>query len=142
MSTSSDIIYLFNTAQENYTPIVGPTTDDNTVRLREAILAILYSISLGDDAGFPAGLILTDTAYKRLLVKTVGFDCMISPYKSYDPSIEENATDRLRKNMEHEWTAWLSTQLFIQSCEMGYRSFILKVVEDTWVRRLRDPDSF
>ena len=25
---------------------------------------------------------------------------------------------------------------------MGYRSFILKVVEDTWVRRLRDPDSF
>ena len=25
---------------------------------------------------------------------------------------------------------------------MGYRSFILKVAEDTWVRRLRDPESF
>ena len=25
---------------------------------------------------------------------------------------------------------------------MGYQSLILKVVEDTWVRRLRDPDSF
>ena len=44
--------------------------------------------------------------------------------------------------MELEWTSQLATQSFIRLYGMGCRSFILKVVEDTWVRRLRDPDSF
>ena len=51
MSNSSDIISLFNTAQESYAPIFVPPTDYKMVRLREAILIILYSISLGADAG-------------------------------------------------------------------------------------------
>ena len=51
MSTSSEIISLFNTARESYASIVGPPTYDNMVRLREAILAIIYSISLGADTG-------------------------------------------------------------------------------------------
>ena len=41
MLTSSDIIYLFNTAQESYAPTVGPPTDNNMVRFHEAILSIL-----------------------------------------------------------------------------------------------------
>ena len=69
MSTSYEIISLFNTAWERYSPIIGPTTDDDMVRLCEAILTILYSISLGADAGFPSGLILTDAAYKRTLAR-------------------------------------------------------------------------
>ena len=64
MLTSSDIISLFNTAQESYAPIVGPTTDGDMVRLGEAILTILYSISLGANVGGPSGLILTAVAYK------------------------------------------------------------------------------
>ena len=31
--------------------------------------------------------------------------------------------------------------MFIQAFEMGCQSFILKVFKDTWVQRLRDPDS-
>ena len=74
MSTSSDIISLFNTAQESYSPIIGPPTDDYMVRLCEAILTILYSISFGADAGCPLGLILTNAAYKHLLGTTVSFN--------------------------------------------------------------------
>ena len=77
MLTSSEIISLFNTTQEIYTPIVGPPTDDDMVRLREAILTILYSISLGADAGCPLVLILTDASYKHSLRTNVGFNCMI-----------------------------------------------------------------
>ena len=51
MSTSSDIIYLFNTAQESYAPIVIPPTDNDMVRLCKAILTIFYSIPLGADTG-------------------------------------------------------------------------------------------
>ena len=91
MSTSSDIISLFNTARESYAHIIGPPTDDDMVRLCEAILTILYSISLGADAGFPSGLILTDAAYKRSFGTTMGFGCMIGAYKLYDPSIEDDA---------------------------------------------------
>ena len=77
MLTSSEIISLFNTAQESYIPIVGPPTDNDMVRLREAILTNLYSISLGADAGCPLVLILTNVSYKRSLRTTVGFNCMI-----------------------------------------------------------------
>ena len=51
MLTSLDIISLFNTAWESCAPIFGPPTDDDIVRLRDAILAILYSISLGANSG-------------------------------------------------------------------------------------------
>ena len=44
--------------------------------------------------------------------------------------------------MEHEWTSRLDTQLLIRSFRMGCRFFIIKVVEDTWVLHLQDPDSF
>ena len=142
MSTFLDIVSLFNTAQESYAPIVGPPTDDNMVRLRKAVLTILYSISLGSNAGFPSGLILTNMAYKRSLRTNVGFDCMISAYKLYDPSIKDDATDGLCTKMDCEWTARIATQLLIRSCEVRYRSFILKVFEDTWVWRLCEPDSF
>ena len=50
MLTSSDIISLLKTAWGSYSPIVGPSMDNNMVRLLEAILTILYSISLGADA--------------------------------------------------------------------------------------------
>ena len=102
MSTSSDIISLFNTNQESYSPIVSPPTDNDMVRLCEAILTILFCISLGANVGCLMGIILTDVAYKRLLGTTVGFDCIIGAYKSYDPSIKDDATDGLRKKMECE----------------------------------------
>ena len=60
----------------------------------------------------------------------------------YEPCIKYDATAGLHKKVEREWTAWFATQSLIQACEMGCRSFILKFVEDTWVPRLRDPDSF
>ena len=142
MATSSDIISLFNKARESYTPISGPTTDENMVNFREAILTILYSIYRGADAGCLSGLIFTDVEYKGSLVTTASFDPMIGAFKLYDPSIKYDATDGLRKKMEREWTARLATQLLIRACKMGCRSFILKFIEDNWVRRLRDPDSF
>ena len=67
------------------------------VRLCEAILTILYSISLGTNTGCPLGLILINTACKFSLGTTVGFDFMIGAYKLYDPSIEDDVSDGLRK---------------------------------------------
>ena len=64
MLNSSKSISLFNTDQESYAPIVGPRTDNSMVRLHEAIFTILYSISLGANAGCPPGLILINAAYK------------------------------------------------------------------------------
>ena len=97
MSTSSDIIFRFNTARERYAPIVGPPTDDDMVRLFEAILTILYSISLGANSGYSSGLILTYTTYKLSLGTTVSFDPMLGAFKLYDPSIEDDATNGLLK---------------------------------------------
>ena len=89
------------------------------VHLREAIFTILYSISLGANADCPSGLILTDASYKLLLYTTVIFDLIIGAFKSYSPSIEDDATIGLRKKMEREWTTRLATQLLIRVCKMG-----------------------
>ena len=142
MLTSLDIISLFKTAWESYSPIVGPPTDDNMVRLREAILTILYSISLGADAGCPSRLILSDAAYKRSLATNVGFDRMSGAFKSYDPEIANDATDGVRKKREREWTATLATQQLILACERGCRFFVLNIVKDTWFCCLRNPNCF
>ena len=142
MSTSSEIISLFKTACESYSPIVGPPTDDDMVRLCKAILTILYSISLGADAVFPSGFILTDAVYKRSLASSVGFDSMIGAFKYCDSDIADDATDGVRKKRERKWTATLATQQLIRACKRGCRYFILNVFEDTWVRRLRDPNCF
>ena len=82
-------------------------------RLREAILFIFYSISLGADIGCPSRLILDNADYKRSLRTTVGFDYMIGDFKFYNPIIPDDATDGLRKNMEQECTARLATQSLI-----------------------------
>ena len=86
---------MFSTAQESYVPIISPPIDDDIVRLREAILVIFYSISLGADAGCPSGLILAYAAYKLSLSTTASFDLMIGTFKLYKPSIKDDATNRL-----------------------------------------------
>ena len=100
MSTSSDIISLFKTVWERYYPIVFPPTDDDMVCLRKAILIILYSIYLGANAGCPSGLILSYTAYKRLLVTTAGFNSISGAFNSYYPDIADNAADGVHKKRE------------------------------------------
>ena len=102
MLTSSDIISLFNTSQESYAAIVGPLTDYNIVRLCEAIRTIFYSISLGADGGCPSVLILADAAYKCSLGTTVSFNPMIGASKLYNPSIEDDATNKIRNKVERE----------------------------------------
>ena len=142
MSNPLDIISMFNIYQESYTPIVVPQTDNNMFCPRDVILTILYSISLGADTGCPSGLILTDAAYKHSLGTTVVFDYMIGAYKLYDPSIEDDAANGIRKHMEREYNVRLATQLLIRACRMGCRSLIFKFVKATWVRHLQDSDSF
>ena len=100
MSTSSDIISLFNTSQEIYTPIVIPPTDKYMFLLCKAILTILYSISLGTDEGCPSGIILTDAAYKCSIETNVSFDPIIGASKLYNPSIKDNSTNGLRQKIE------------------------------------------
>ena len=112
------------------------------VRLREGILAILYYLSLGANSVCPSGLILSGVAYKRSLATSFGFDIMSSAFNSYDPDIANDATDGVFKKIEREYTATLTTQQLIRACKYGFHSFILKVGEETWVRRLRDPDFF
>ena len=63
------------------------------VCLREAILTILYSITLAADAGCPSGLILANAVYKRSLATSVGFDNMSGAFNFYDPDIADNATN-------------------------------------------------
>ena len=98
MSTSSGIIFLFKTAWESYSPIVGPPTDNNMVCVCESILTILYSISLGANTGCLFGLILV-SAYKQSLATSVGFDSMSGAFKSYDPDIADDVTDCVQKKI-------------------------------------------
>ena len=136
MLTSSDIISLFNTSQESYSPIVVPPIDDDIVLLCKAILTTLYSIYLWSDADCLSRLILTNVAHKRSLGTAVRFNPMIGAFKSYDPSIHDDAKNGIQNKMEQEWAARIAAQLLIRACKMGCQSFILNTVKYTWVQRL------
>ena len=51
--------------------------------------------------------------YKRSLATSVGFDRMSGAFKSYNPDIDDDATDGVCRKREHEWTATLATQQLI-----------------------------
>ena len=97
MSTSSDIIFPFKTAWESYSPIISPPTDDDMVRLLEAIPTIFYSISLDANAGCLFCMILTNAAYKRSIATSIDFNIMSGAFKSYDPDVADDATNGVRK---------------------------------------------
>ena len=142
MATPEEIHTLFAEALAAFEPIVGQPSDADLFRLREAISPILLNIPydmVNGGADNLVGLIMPTATYVAIYEKE--FD-RPKPLKSYDDTIDEKATNVTRARAENIHRAKLADYGNYVAAERNTRDFILRAVEDTWVRELRDPDTF
>jgi hypothetical protein len=60
----------------------------------------------------------------------------------YDPDIKEGASRIEPTRAEAAWAPRIQDYEAYEAAEAGVKTFIETVVEDTWIRDLRDPETF
>jgi regulator of replication initiation timing len=136
-----EIVTKFAEALEQFEAIVGQPTDSDLTRAREVLIQILIIIPF-DEANAVhnlVGLIEDDANYKASYGAS-----FVRPTKLpiYDKSIADDAKAVVRARMEAEHRAKRADYTTCETAEREAREFILNVVEDTWVRELKDETTF
>ena len=114
--------------------------DPDLSYLQETLTALFLPITHDIEKGIYnlAGLIMDEDAYRAR--HGANFLTPSRPY-IYDVDIPINVSNAVRVRREAAHTAKKNYGLF-PATERESRKFILTVVEDMWVRELRDPDLF
>ena len=136
-----DIVAIFAEALERFRAIRGQPTDADLHALREILYPILLDIPYDQAEGKHSlvALILDAAEYFKLYNAT-----FIRPTRlgAYDSSIADDASNRVRAEAEAKWTAKRKDLEIFEVTERELRKFILAIVEDTWVRELKDANTF
>ena len=138
---SDKIQSLFTTAIETYAPVEGQTSDPDLSTLQYTLTALLLSIVYDGEKGIHnlVGLVMNEDAYKTRY--GMNFPTPARP-AIYDVKIPIDATNAVRARRKATNTARKEDYILFAAPERESTKFILAVVEDTWVRELRDPDLF
>ena len=138
---SDKIQLLFATAIETYAPVEGQPSDLDLSTLRETLTVLLLNITYDGEKGTHklVGLIMYYDAYKTRYGAN-----FLTPSRPaiYDVDIPINMSNAMRVQREASHTANKEDYRVFAAAERESRKFILVVVEDTRVRKLRDPDLF
>ena len=132
---------LFATKRETYAPVEGQPSDPDLSALRETLTALLLTIAYDGEKGIHnrVSLIMDEDAYKER-------HCANFPTPSrlsiYDVDIPIDASNAVRVHREASHTAKKEDYILFAAAKHESSKFILAVVEDTWVRKLRDPNLF
>lgn len=136
-----EIVAKFAEALEQFEPVVGQPTDSDLNRIREVLVQILLVIPYDEAEGIHnlIGLIEEDGKYQAAYTKP-----FVRPTKLpiYDSAIPEDAKAVVRARMEAEHKAKRQDHVTCETAEREAREFVLNVVEDTWVRELKDDSTF
>ena len=136
-----DIVTIFAEALERFRAIRGQPTDADLHALREILYPILLDIPYDRTEAKQSlvGIITPDADY----IKIYGFS-FVRPKRMgvYDTSIAADANNRVRVKAETKWKAKLADFDTYEIAERKVRKFILAIIEDTWVRELKDARTF
>ena len=138
---SEEIQSLFATKLETYTPVEGQPSDPYLSALRETLTALLLPIAYDDEKVIHKlfGLIMNEDAYRaRHGSKFLTPSCLAI----YNVDIPIDASNAVRVCREAAHTAKKEDYRLFTAAKRESSKFILAVVEDTWVRELRNPDLF
>lgn len=136
-----EISSLFAAALEQFEPVIGQPTDPDLTRLREALIQVLLVIPFDEETGQHnlVGLLLDKADYQALYGAPFSRPTRPGIYPS---NIDDDAKAPVRARLEAEHAAKLSDYKTYDAAERDTQRFILAVIEDTWIRELKDPTTF
>jgi hypothetical protein len=125
-----------------FLPIAGQPNDDDLVRINNALAPILQKVTYDRTQGAQNLWGLIADANRYLHHYGLAFVRPAARPAVYDPAIAEGASRVERTRAEAAWAALIQDYEAYEAAEAGIKTFIETVVEDTWIRDLRDPETF
>jgi hypothetical protein len=130
------------TATSAFLPIAGQPTDDDLVRINDALAPILLKVTYDRANGIQNLWGLIANANKYLHHYGLAFARPATCPAVYGPAIAEGASRVERTRTEAAWAARIQDYEAYKAVEAGVKTFIEAVVKDTWIRDLRNPETF
>jgi hypothetical protein len=130
------------TATLAFLPIAGQPTDDDLVRITNALAPILLKLTYDCANGVQNLWGLIADADRYLHHYGLAFARPATRPAVYNLAIAEGASRVERTRAEAAWAARIQDYEAYEVAEAGVKTFIEAVVEDTWIRNLRDPETF
>jgi hypothetical protein len=130
------------TATSAFLPIAGQPTDNDLVRINDALAPILLKIMYNriNSVQNHWGLIADTDRY--LHHYSLAFVRPATRPAVYDPDITDDASCVKRTRAEASGAARIQDYEAYEAAESGVKVLIEAVVEDTWICDLRDPKTF
>ena len=138
---SNEIQSLFATAIKTYAPVEGQPSDPYLSTLWDTLTMLLLPIVYDGKKGNHnlVGLIMDEDVYKTLYGAN-----FLTPARPeiYNVEIPINTSNSVRVRRKAAQTAKKEDYRIFSVFNRDSSKFVLAVVEDTWVRELRNPDLF
>ena len=130
------------TATSAFLPIAGQPNDNDLVRINNALAPILQKVTYDRANGIQNLWGLIADADRYLHHYGLAFARPATCPAVYDPAIAEGASRVERTRAEAAWAARIQDYEAYEAAEAGVKTFIKAVDEDTWIRDLRNPETF
>jgi hypothetical protein len=140
--TPTTLTLALATATSAFLPIAGQPTDDDLVRINDALAPILLKIRYDRANGVQNLWGLIADADRYLHHYGLAFVCPATRPAVYDLDIAEGTSRVERTCLEASWAARIQDYEAYKAAKAGVKAFIEAVVKDTWIRSLRDPETF
>ena len=138
--TPEGIVAKFAHYLDNFEPIDGQTYDSDLTRIREAIAHLLLHIPY-DETGAIHNLICLIQLEAAYVARYDAAFPESTRVGTYDPSIDDASTDVVRVRTEAAHKAKRTERAIYEPVRRETTQFVLAVVADTWVRKLRDTET-
>jgi hypothetical protein len=140
--TPKAITSALTAAQALFLPINGQPSDDNLDPLSNTILPILLKATYDHVNGVHNLWGLVASVYWCLHHFGAPFVRPATRPACYDPAINVEASCIDRVCAETTWVALIQDYEAYKATERGIKVFIEAVVKETWIRNLRNPETF
>jgi hypothetical protein len=129
-------------AKAAFLPIIGQPTNDNLVRINDALTPILLTITCDRINGKQSLLGLIANVDRYLHHYGFAFIHPTTHLAVYDPNIANDVSCIERVCAEASWATCIQDYEAYEAAESDVKVFIEAVVEDTWICDLHDPLTF
>ena len=136
-----EIVAKFVEAADLFEPIQGQPSDRDITLIREVLTPILLQIPFDELEAKDnlIGIIQSTDKYARKYGRAFKIPARVG---AYDETLAEDAKSVARARGEAKHRAKRLDRTTYETARRETSSFILKVVEDTWIRELKDLESF